>query len=467
MAKADHWQVAVVGGGPGGYVAGIRSAQLGLKTVVVESQHLGGICLNWGCIPTKALLKNAEVYDHVRHGDFWGIEAKGLSLDFERVVSRSREVADQLSKGVAFLLKKYKSDVIDGYAKLTAPGTLEVSLPDGTKKTITADNIILATGARARQLPFAKCDGEKILTSREAMVLKKVPKSLLVIGAGAIGMEFAYLYHSFGAEVTVVEMQDRLLPIEDHEVSKELARIYKKKKMNLHLSASVEKLEATKKGVSAVIKTAKGSETVEAEVCLVAIGVQGNVENLGLETVGVEVERGHIKVDKKTYATNVPGIYAIGDVIGAPWLAHVASHEGIICVEQIAGHDHPPMDYGKVPGCTYCQPQVASVGLTEQAAKEQGIEIKVGKFPFRASGKSLAIGETDGFVKVIYDAKYGGLLGAHIIGSEATEMIAEFGLGLTLETTFEEVLDTIHAHPTLSEASADATGVAWNRSVAF
>ena len=467
MAKADHWQVAVVGGGPGGYVAGIRSAQLGLKTVVVESQHLGGICLNWGCIPTKALLKNAEVYEHVRHGEFWGIQTKGLSLDFGRVVARSREVAGQLSKGAAFLLKKYKSDTIDGYARLTAPGTLEVTLPDGTKRTITADHIILATGARPRQLPFAKCDGKKILTSKEAMTLENVPKSLLVVGAGAIGMEFAYLYQAFGSEVTVVEMQDRILPVEDEEISKELARIYQKKGMKILLGSSLEKLVTTKKGVSALVKTSKGEQTVDAEVCLVAIGVQGNVEDVGLDSVGVEVDRGHIAVDKKTYQTNVKGIYAIGDVIGPPWLAHVASHEGIVCVERIAGHDHPPVDYGHIPGCTYCQPQVASVGLTEQAAKEQGIAIKIGKFPFRANGKSLAIGETDGFVKVIYDAKYGGLLGAHIIGSGATEMIAEFGLGLTVESTYQEVLDTIHAHPTLSEASADATGVAWGRSVAF
>ena len=467
MAKADHWQVAVVGGGPGGYVAGIRSAQLGLRTVVVESQHLGGICLNWGCIPTKALLKNAEVYEHVRHGEFWGIETGDLKLDFGRVVARSREVAGQLSKGVAFLLKKYKSDTIDGYARLAAPGTLEVSLPDGKKRTITADHIILATGARPRQLPFAKCDGKRILTSKEAMTLETVPKSLLVIGAGAIGMEFAYLYQAFGSEVTVVEMQDRILPVEDHEVSKELARIYQKKGMKLLLGASLEKLETTKKGVSALVKTAKGEQSVEAEVCLVAIGVQGNVEDVGLEKAGVKVDRGQIVVDKGTYETNVKGVYAIGDVIGPPWLAHVASHEGIVCVERIAGHDHPPVDYGKIPGCTYCQPQVASIGMTEQAAKEQGIGIKVGKFPFRANGKSLAIGETDGFVKVIYDAKYGGLLGAHIIGSGATEMIAEFGLGLTVESTYQEVLDTIHAHPTLSEASADATAVAWDRSVAF
>lgn len=467
MAKSDHWQVAIIGGGPGGYVAGIRAAQLGLSTVVVESQHLGGICLNWGCIPTKALLKNAEVYEHTRHGDFWGIETKGLTLDFGKVVSRSRDVAGQLSKGVAFLLKKYKADTIDGYARLTGPGAIEVTLPDGGKRAIRADHIVLATGARPRQLPFAPADGERILTSKEAMVLPKVPKSLLVVGAGAIGMEFAYLYHAFGAEVTVVEMQDRILPIEDHEVSKELGRIYKKKGLELHLGATLASLEASKKGVRAVVRTAKGETPVEAEYALVAIGVQGNVEDLGLETVGVAVERGHIVVDKQTYATNVPGIYAIGDVIGPPWLAHVASHEGLICVERIAGHEHPPLDYGKIPGCTYCQPQVASVGLTEQAAKEQGIAVKVGKFPFRASGKSLAIGETEGFVKVIYDAKYGGLLGAHILGSEATEMIAEFGLGLSMEATYAEFLDTVHAHPTLSEAAADATGVAWDRSVAF
>ncbi len=464
---SDHWQVAVVGGGPGGYVAGIRAAQLGLKTVVIESQHMGGICLNWGCIPTKALLKNAEVYEHTKHGDFWGIQTDGVKLDFPAVVKRSRDVAAQLNKGVGFLLKKYKSDVIDGWAKLTAPGTLQVTEPGGHKRTVTADHIILATGARARQLPFAPSDGENILTYKEAMVLSEVPKSLLVIGAGAIGMEFAYLYQAFGAEVTVVEMQDRLLPVEDHEVSKEMARIYKKKGFKLLTGSKLDSLKAKKKGVEAVVETSKGKETIKAEKCLVAIGVQGNVEDIGLETVGVQHERGQIIVDKTTYKTNVPGIYAIGDVIGPPWLAHVASHEGIVCVEHIAGHDHPPIDYGKIPGCTYCQPQVGSVGMTEEACKEAGIEIKVGKMPFRASGKSLAIGETDGFVKVIYDAKYGGLLGAHIIGSEATEMIAEFGLGLTVEATYQEILDTVHAHPTLSEASADATGIAFDQSVAF
>ena len=467
MAKSDHWDVAVVGGGPGGYVAGIRAAQLGLKTVTIEGQHLGGICLNWGCIPTKALLKNAEVYSHLKDGEFWGIQTQSMSLDFPAVIERSRGVAAQLNKGVGFLLKKYRSDVIEGFAKLTAANQLEITESGGGTRKITADHIILSTGARARSIPGMEFDGETILSYKEAMTLPKVPKSMLIIGAGAIGVEFAYMYQVFGSEITLVEMQDRLLPVEDHEVSKELGRVFKKRGMGLMLSSQVKSLKKTKNGVTAIIQTPKGEQKIEAEKCLVAVGVQGNVENLGLETVGVQTDRDRIVVDKTNYKTNVPGIYAVGDIIGAPWLAHVASHEAVVCVEKIAGHDHPPIDYGQIPGCTYCQPQVASIGLTEAAAKERGIELKIGKFPFRASGKSLAIGETDGFVKVLYDAKYGGLVGAHIIGSEATELIAELGLGLTLETTFEEVLDTIHAHPTLSEAVADATAVAFDRSVAF
>ncbi|MCA9728333.1 MAG: FAD-dependent oxidoreductase, partial [Candidatus Eisenbacteria bacterium] len=336
-------------------------------------------------------------------------------------------------------------------------------LSEGGKRTIQADHIILATGARPRQLPGIEFDGERVLTSKEAMVLPEVPKSMLIVGAGAIGVEFAYMYHAFGAQVTIVEMLDRLLPVEDHEVSQELGRVFKKRKMNLMLSSKVKSLQKSSQGITAVIETPKGEQTVEAEVALVAIGVQGNIEDLGLESLGVETERGHIKVDKSTYQTNVPGLYAIGDVIGPPWLAHVASHEGVVCVSRIAGHEHPPIDYGKVPGCTYCQPQVASIGLTEKAARDQGLDLKIGKFPFRVNGKSLAIGETEGFVKLIFDAKYGGLVGAHIIGSEATEMIAELGLGLSLEATYQEILDTMHAHPTLAEAVADATGLAYDQ----
>lgn len=467
MAEGERWDLAIIGGGPGGYVAGIRAGQLGLKTVVIESQHLGGICLNWGCIPTKALLKNAEVLSHLKHGEFWGIKVKGLELDFTQVVKRSRDVAGQLSKGVAYLLKKYKADVIDGRARLTAPGRVEVTLPDGSTQQVEADHIIVATGARARQLPGAEFDGETILSYREAMVLPKVPKSLLVVGAGAIGVEFAYMYQVFGSEITIVEMMDRLLPVEDRECSKELERVFKKRKMKIHTSTKVESIKKTKKGVEAVLQTPKGSVTVEAEKALIAIGVQGNTEDLGLEQLGVEMDRGYIKVDTSTYQTNVPGIYGIGDIIGPPWLAHVASAEGVVAVTRIAGREHPGIDYGKIPGCTYCQPQVASVGLTEDAAREAGMELKVGKFPFRASGKSLAIGETDGFVKLIFDAKYGGLVGAHIIGSEATEMIAELGLGLTLETTYQEILDTVHAHPTLAEAVAEATGLAYDEALAL
>jgi dihydrolipoamide dehydrogenase len=467
MANEDRWDVAIVGGGPAGYVAGIRAGQLGLKTVVVEADQLGGICLNWGCIPTKALLKNAEVFEHLRQAEFWGIKVQGVELDFPRVVERSREVAARLSKGVGYLLKKYRCDVIEGRARLTAPDRLQVALADGGTREVAADHVVLATGARPRPLPGIEFDGKTVLSYKEAMVLPEVPRSLLVVGAGAIGVEFAYMYHAFGAEVTLVEMMDHLLPIEDHEISKELARVFKKRKLAVHTSTRVDSLKRKKGGAEAVLQTPKGEQKVEAEKVLVAIGVQGNVEDLGLETVGVQTERGWIPVDRRTYRTEVPGVYAIGDVNGPPWLAHVGSAEGVVAVTRIAGKEHPGIDYGKIPGCTYCQPQVASIGLTEEAARERGIELKIGKFPFRASGKSLAIGETDGFVKLLFDAKYGGLIGAHIIGSEATEMIAELGLGLSLETTFQEILDTIHAHPTLAEAVAEATGVAYDEALAL
>lgn len=461
---AERWDLAILGGGPGGYIAAIRAGQLGLKTVVVESDRLGGICLNWGCIPTKALLKNAEIYDHVRHAKEWGLVLGSVGLDFPGVIKRSRDVADRLSKGVASLLKKNKVDVIEGRGALLTPSTLEVTDPTGAKRRIEAAHVILATGGRPRQLPGAPCDGESILTSKEVMVLPEVPSSLLVIGAGAIGVEFAYMYQVFGTRVTVVEMLPNLLPIEDTDVSIELERIFKKRGMSLHTSTKVKSLVRTKGGVEAVLETPKGEVRVEAEKALVAIGVQGNIENLGLESLGIRTERSSILVDSK-YQTNVPGVYAIGDVIGPPLLAHVASAEGVAAVTWIAGKEHPGIDYGKIPGCTYCQPQVASIGLTERAAKEKGIELKIGRFPFRASGKSLAIGETEGFVKVLYDARYGGIVGVHILGSEATEMIAEAGLAMGAEATYHEVLDTVHAHPTLAEAFQEATGLAYGEAL--
>ncbi|MFN8549482.1 MAG: dihydrolipoyl dehydrogenase [Candidatus Eisenbacteria bacterium] len=463
---ADRWDVAILGGGPGGYVAAIRAAQLGLKTVCIESTHLGGICLNWGCIPTKALLKNAEVYSHLTHGDFWGIKTQGVAVDWPAIIKRSRDVADRLNKGVGFLFKKYKVDYIAGRGTLTAADTLEVTEADGKKRSIQAGKIILATGGRARQLPGVEFDSETILSSKEAMVLPSVPKSMLIVGAGAIGVEFAYLYQTFGCEITLVEMLPNIVPIEDTEVSQELEKLWKKRGMNIHTGSKVKSLVKKKGGVVATLETPSGEVKVEAEKALIAIGVQGNIENIGLEKLGVKTDRSFIVVDKK-YQTNVPGVLAIGDVIGPPLLAHVASAEGVAAVTWIAGKEHPAIDYGKIPGCTYCQPQVASIGLTERAAKEKGIEVKIGRFPFRASGKSLAIGETDGFVKVIFDAKYGGLIGAHILGSEATEMIAEAGLGLGLETTQHEILDTIHAHPTLAESFQEAVAQAYNESLAI
>ena len=463
---ADRWDLAILGGGPGGYVAAIRAGQLGLKTVCIESTHLGGICLNWGCIPTKALLKNAEVYSHLTHGDFWGLKVQGLSVDWPVIIKRSRDVADRLNKGVGFLFKKNKVDYIAGRGVLTAPDTIEVTEADGKKRSVSAGKIIVATGGRPRQLPGVEFDGETILTSKEAMILPAIPKSLLVIGAGAIGVEFAYMYQAFGSEITMVEMLPNILPIEDTEVSIELERVFKKRGMTIHTGSKVKSLTKKKGGVIAVIETPNGEIKVEAEKALVAIGVQGNIEEIGLEKLGIQTERSYIKVDKK-YQTNIPGVFAIGDVIGPPLLAHVASAEGVATVTWIAGKEHPDLDYIKIPGCTYCQPQVASIGLTERAAKEKGIEVKIGRFPFRASGKSLAIGETDGFVKVIFDAKYGGLIGAHILGSEATEMIAEAGLGIGLETTQHGILDTVHAHPTLAEAFQEAVGQAYGEALAI
>ena len=464
---AQSFDVVVIGGGPGGYVAAIRAAQLGFSTACVEAKHLGGICLNWGCIPTKSLLRNAEVWETVQHAEDYGLKIDNVSFDFSKIIARSRGIADRMSKGVAFLFKKYQVTHIEAYGKLLAPNRVGTFDAGGTQTgEIEAKHVILATGARPRSIPGIEIDREKVISYFEAMSLKERPERLIVLGAGAIGVEFAYFYNALGTQVTIVEMLDHLLPIEDEEVSKELERAFRKKKITIKTGSRVQGIEKTADGVRVTVTGAKGDEVLEGDVALMAVGVQGNVENIGLEETGVTLDRGYIKVDEY-YRTNVPGVYAIGDVVGPPWLAHVASAEGITCVEAIAGKHPVPVNYDNIPGCTYCQPQVASVGLTEKKAREQGYELKIGKFPFTASGKAVAAGHAEGFVKMIYDAKYGELLGAHIIGAEATELIAEAALGRTLETTEHELIKTVHAHPTLSEALMEATAVAYGESVNF
>jgi dihydrolipoyl dehydrogenase len=453
------FDLLVIGSGPGGYVAAIRAAQLGKKVGIVERAELGGICLNWGCIPTKALLRSAEVYNLIKNSENYGVPVQKYSLNYPKVISRSREVADKLSKGVAFLMKKNKIEVLVGTAKLVDKNKVEVNPGKGSKKSVTANYILLATGARARNIPHMEIDGKQVLSYREAMILEKLPKSIVIVGAGAIGVEFAYFFRSLGADVSIVEMLPHLLPIEDEEISKELEKAYKKQGIKFHLDSRVEKLEKTKQAVKLTITKAGKTETLAAEKALMAIGVQGNIENIGLEQVGVQTEKGHLKVNK-FYQTNIPNIYAIGDVIGAPWLAHVASKEGMNAVEHMAGNEVIPIDYNTIAGCTYCIPQVASVGLTEKKAREAGYNLKIGKFPIRANGKALALGETEGFIKIIYDEKYGELLGCHIIGPEATELITEVTLAKSVESTYMEVLHTIHPHPTLSEIVAEATHVA-------
>ncbi|HMX61633.1 MAG TPA: dihydrolipoyl dehydrogenase [Candidatus Sumerlaeota bacterium] len=455
---ASSFDVVVIGGGPGGYVAAIRAAQLGLKTAVIERDRLGGICLNWGCIPTKALLKNAEIYDHLMHGAEWGIKADNITIDFDRVIKRSRGVADRMSSGIDFLMKKNKVTPIIGTAKLLKGNKVEVTKKDG-KDVVEAKHIIIATGARARSLPNVTIDGEKIITSKEAMFLKEIPKSLAVVGAGAIGIEFAYFYAVLGTKVTVIEYMDTILPVEDRECSAVVMKSLKKRGVNIITGAAVKSVEKTAKGTKVTYEIQGKAETVEADKTLMAVGVTGNIENIGLEDLKVETAKGAIKVDKD-YKTNVPGIYAIGDVNGPPWLAHVASAEGVHCVEAIAGKKPHPIDYSNIPGCTYCQPQIASVGLTEDKCKEQKLDYKVGKFPFIASGKAVAAGEPDGMVKIIFGKKYGEILGAHIVGSEATEMIAELTLAKAMEGTMEDIHHTIHAHPTFSEAIMEAAGAA-------
>lgn len=462
MDKA--YDVAIIGSGPGGYVAAIRASQLNLKTVLIERENLGGICLNWGCIPTKALLKSAETYALFNHAKDFGLSAENVSFDFKKIIERSRKVAEINSKGVEFLMKKNKIDVVMGEAKISASNKIDVTGEGNKTSQIEAKHIILATGGRPRSIPGIEFDSDKIIEYRKAMSLEKKPESMVIIGAGAIGIEFAYFYNQFGAEITIIEMLDTILPIEDHEITDILSKSFKKSKMNLHTSAKVESLKKTKSGVEVTFSKDGKSEKISAEKALIAIGIQGNVENLGLEEVGVTIEKGFVPVDQ-WYQTNVPGVYAIGDLTGPPLLAHVASHEAIICVEKIAGKTPHALDYESIPGCTYCQPQVASIGMTEAKAKEAGYDISIGKFPYTASGKARAIGERDGLVKLIFDKKYGELLGAHIIGTEATELIAELGIAKTFETTANELASTIHAHPTLSEMIMEAAGNALGKGI--
>lgn len=457
MSKYD---LIVIGSGPGGYVAAIRASQLGMKVGVVEKAELGGVCLNWGCIPTKALLKSANVFEYFKHASDYGIEAKDFKADLPGMVKRSRDVAAGMSKGVQFLLKKNKIDQILGYGKLKKGGKVEVTDAAGKKADYEAKNIIVATGGRSRELPSMKIDGKKIIGYREAMVLDKQPKKLLVVGSGAIGVEFAYFYNSIGTEVTIVEFLPRIVPVEDEEISKALDKSFKKSGMKIFVNSEVTKVDTSGSGCVATVKTPDGEVKIEADVVLSAVGVTTNLEGIGLEDVGVKTEKGKVVVDD-FYKTNVTGIYAIGDIVKGPALAHVASAEGIICVEKMAGHHPEPLNYNNLPGCTYCSPEIASVGYTEEAAKKAGYEIKVGKFPFTASGKAKAAGAPDGFVKLIFDAKYGEWLGAHFIGANVTEMIAEVVVARKLETTGHEIIKSVHPHPTMSEAIMEAAAAAY------
>ncbi|MFD3001735.1 dihydrolipoyl dehydrogenase [Pontibacter toksunensis] len=458
---ASKYDLVVLGSGPGGYVAAIRASQLGMKVGVIERESLGGICLNWGCIPTKALLKSASVFEYINHAADYGITVGDASVDFGAVIKRSRGVADGMSKGIQFLFRKNKIDAIMGTGKLTGKGKVEVTNAEGKKETIEATSIILATGARSRELPNLPIDGKKIIGYRQAMSLDKLPESMIVVGSGAIGVEFAYFYNSMGTKVTIVEYLPNIVPVEDEEVSRQLAKSFKKSGIDIMTDSSVESVDTSGKLCKVKVKTAKGEESLEAEIVLSAVGIQTNLENIGLEELGIEVDRGRVVVDD-FYKTTVDGIYAIGDIVPGPALAHVASAEGIICVEKIAGHNPEPLNYGNIPGCTYCSPEIASVGLTEKAAREQGLDIKVGKFPFSASGKASAGGVKDGFVKVIFDAKYGEFLGAHMIGANVTEMIAEVVVSRKLETTGHEIIKSVHPHPTMSEAIMEAAAAAYD-----
>ena len=451
----------MLGSGPGGYVAAIRASQLGLKTAIVEAEELGGICLNWGCIPTKALLKSAQVYEYINHASDYGITVKDATADFGSMVKRSRGVADGMSKGVQFLMKKNKIEIISGWGKIQPGKKVEVSDKDGKKTVYAGYHILIATGARARELPTLKIDNEKVIGYRKAMTLENQPKSMVVVGSGAIGVEFAYFYNAIGTKVTVVEFMDRIVPVEDEEVSKALEKSYKKSGITIMTSSEVTKVDTKGAGCKVTVKTAKGEEVLECDVVLSAAGVVSNLENIGLEEVGILVDKGKIQVNEY-YQTNMPGYYAIGDVVPGPALAHVASAEGIICVEKIAGHHPEALDYGNIPGCTYCSPEVASVGMTEAKAKAAGYELRIGKFPFSASGKASASGAKEGFVKLVFDKKYGELLGAHLIGANVTEMIAEIVAIRKLETTGQELIKTVHPHPTMSEAIMEAAAAAYD-----
>ena len=455
------YDIIIVGSGPGGYVTAIRASQLGFKTAVVEKESLGGVCLNWGCTPTKALLKSAQVYEYLKHVDQYGLKAEAVDKDFEAVVKRSRGVAEGMSKGVQFLMKKNKIDVIEGFGKIKAGKKIDVTSKGRKVTEYSANHIIIATGARSRELPSLPQDGKKVIGYRQAMTLPSQPKSMIVVGSGAIGVEFASFYNSMGTEVTIVEFQPTIVPVEDKDISKQFERSLKKAGIKIMTNSSVETVDTSGTGVKATVKTKKGEENLEADILLSAVGIKTNIENIGLEDVGIITDRDKILVND-WYQTNIPGYYAIGDVTPGPALAHVASAEGITCVEKIAGLHSEAIDYGNIPGCTYASPEIASVGLTEEQAKEQGYELKVGKFPFSASGKATAAGTTDGFVKVIFDAKYGEWLGCHMIGAGVTDMIAEAVLGRKLETTGHEVLKTIHPHPTMSEAVMEAVADAYD-----
>ncbi len=455
------YDIIVIGSGPGGYVTAIRASQLGFKVAVVEKSELGGVCLNWGCIPTKALLKSAQVYEYLKHVDSYGLKAKEIDKDFPAIIKRSRGVAEGMSKGVQFLMKKNKIEVLNGYGTLRPGKKVVVKADDGKETEYSASHIIVATGARSRELPALPQDGKKIIGYRKAMTLEKQPEKMIVVGSGAIGVEFAYFYNAMGTEVTVVEYLPSIVPVEDEEVSKQLERSFKKSGIKIMTSAEVTKVDTSGPGVKATVKTAKGEQTLEADILLSAVGIKTNIENIGLEDVGIATDRDKIIVNDY-YQTNIPGYYAIGDVTAGPALAHVASAEGILCVEKIAGMHVEPLDYGNIPGCTYCSPEVASVGLTEKQAREKGYDIKVGKFPFSASGKAKASGHSDGFVKVIFDSKYGEWLGCHMIGAGVTDMIAEAVVGRKLETTGHEILKAVHPHPTMSEAVMEAVAAAYD-----
>ncbi len=457
----SHFDVIVLGSGPGGYVTAIRASQLGFKTAIVEKESLGGVCLNWGCIPTKALLKSAQVFEYLKHAGDYGLVVDGADKDFDAVVKRSRNVADGMSKGVQFLMKKNKIEVVNGYGKIKPGKKISVKDIDGKESEYSADHIIIATGARSKELPSLQQDGKKIIGYREAMTLEKQPEKMIVVGSGAIGIEFAYFYNAMGTEVTVVEFLPNIVPVEDEEVSKQLERSFKKAGVKIMTSSEVTQADTSGEGVKATVKTPKGEKILEADIVLSAVGIKSNIEDIGLEDVGISTDKDKIIVNDY-YQTNIPGYYAIGDVTPGQALAHVASAEGILCVEKIAGMHVEPLDYGNIPGCTYCMPEVASVGLTEKAAREKGYDLKIGKFPFTASGKAQAAGNADGFVKVIFDAKYGEWLGCHMIGAGVTDMIAEAVVGRKLETTGHEILKAVHPHPTMSEAVMEAVADAYD-----